>query len=100
MTAITQLWMVTGLAAGLVSLLALAMLFQQLRISALRSAWLELLQQAEALRVERRELLYQQAELQAALRAECAHVVQLERKVQLLEAVIEDEALQMMGRYV
>ena len=77
--------MVTGLAAGLVSLLVLAMLFQQLRISTLRSARLELLQQAE---------------LQAALRAECAHVVQLERKVQLLEAAIEDEALQLTGRHL
>lgn len=100
MTSLTQLWMVTGLAAGLVSLLVLAMLFQQLRISTLRSARLELLQQAEALRVERRELLDQQAELQAALRAECAHVVQLERKVQLLEAAIEDEALQLTGRHL
>lgn len=100
MISLTQQWMVTGLAAGLGSLLALVMLLQQLRISALRSARLELLQQAEVLRVERRELLHQQAELQAALRAECAHVVQLERKVQLLEAVIEDEALQMTGRHV
>lgn len=97
-TSLSQLWMVTGLAAGLVLLLALAMLFQQLRIRGLRSARLELLKQAEVLRTERRELLGQRAELQAALRAECSHVAQLERKVHLLEAVMKDEALQMTGR--
>lgn len=98
MIPLSQLWMVTGLAAGLVLLLALAMLFQQLRIRVLRSARLELLKQAEVLRAERRELLDQRAELQAALRAECSHVTQLERKVHLLEALIKDEALQMTGR--
>ena len=97
-TPLSQLWMDTGLAEGLVLLLALAMLFQQLRIRGLRSARLELLKQAEVLRAERRELLGQRTELQAALRAECSHVAQLERKVHLLEAAIKDQALQMTGR--
>lgn len=97
MTAPTQLWMVTGMAAGLVLLIAVAMFFQQLRIRDLRLARLELVEQIERLLTERRELLGQRTELQAALRAECSHVAQLERKVHLLEAVIKDEALQVTG---
>lgn len=97
-TALSQLWMVTGLAAGLVLLLALAMLFQQLRIRGLRSTQMDFLRLVDSLRVERLELLCREAELQAALRAERAHVAQQERKVQLLKAAIDEESLEITGR--
>lgn len=49
---------------------------------------LDLLAQIEVLRVEQREMLYEQLELQSALRAERAHVEQLKRKTQLLEELV------------
>ncbi|WP_341303227.1 ADP-ribosylglycohydrolase family protein [Pseudomonas sp. TMP25] len=91
MASLLHLWMVTGLAVGLTLLLALATLFQQLCIRGLRSAQMDFLKQIAILRVERRELLGQQVELQAALRAERAHAAQQERKVQLLMAAIDEE---------
>jgi hypothetical protein len=93
MASFTQLWAVVGLAAGLVLLLALALLCQQLRINGLRSTRWDLLQQVETLCNGQRDFLDQQLELQVALRAERAHVEQLKRKTQLLEAAMQDESL-------
>ncbi|MBD9399116.1 hypothetical protein [Pseudomonas sp. PDM11] len=93
MASFSQLWAIIGLAAELVLLLVLVLVCQQLRISSLRSMRRDLLQQVEALCDGQRELLEQQFELQAALRAERAHVEQLKRKTQLLEAAMQDESL-------
>ncbi|WP_245890966.1 hypothetical protein [Stutzerimonas kunmingensis] len=93
MASFTQLWAVVGLAAGLGLLLALVLICQQLRISSLPSTRRDLLQQVEALSNGKRELLDHQFELQAALRAEHAHVEQLKRKALLLETAMQDESL-------
>lgn len=99
MVPFTQLWTVASLAAGLILLLALVLLCQQLRISGLRSARVDLLKRVEAFQVDQRDHLHAQFEMQAALRAERAHVEQLERKVLLLKAAIEDESLQSARRH-
>ncbi len=93
MESFAQPWIIAGLTAVLLTLLAIMLLWQQLHISGLRSTCRCLLKQVNVLVKRQRELQEQSLEMTSALRAERLHVEQLKRKVQLLEMAIQDASL-------
>jgi uncharacterized protein YoxC len=93
MESFAQPWLIAGLAAVMVTVLSIVVLWQQLHISDLRSTCQGLLKQIEVLLQRQRELLEQRLEMTSALRAERLHVEQLKRKALLLEMAMQDESL-------
>lgn len=93
MESFAQPWIIAGLTAVLLTLLAIMLLSQQLHISGLRSTCQGLLKQVEVLLQRQSELQEQRLEMMSALRAERLHVEQLKRKALLLEMAMQDASL-------